>query len=203
MTEQPSAPDPAGAAVVEVVMDAAWLLAPLFLRDFLRLQTAGPGPGTLIDQPPAERFIDPWLMHSVRPDRTVLLTAAAADWPAWWEQAVDVRPESGSPRPTDVMAFSAALTDIWPQVQPWFDKWLARRRPNRIEPAVEEHLLDEFAERRGRPAAVRSMTVLPVPVLGSLFIRPEADRIVVSTVLRGDQPRYAALLDPVLADYFY
>lgn len=189
-------------ASVVVTVDPPWLLAPLFLRDFLRLQTAGPGPGALLDQPPAERFIDPWLMHSVRPDRTVLLTAAAADWPAWWEQAVDFRPGSTAPQPTDVMAFSPALRDTWPQVQPWFEKWTVRRRATEPGPPVERLLLAELAEQRRRPPEVETVTVLDIPVLGSLFIQPEPDRLVVSTGLRRDAERYRHLLEPVLASYF-
>ncbi len=195
--------NPASEAVsVEVTTDPPWLLAPLFLRDFLRLQSARPGPGALLEQPPAERFIDPWLMHSVRPDRTVLLTAAAADWPAWWEQAVDFRPDGSTPQPTAAMAFSPALRDTWPQVEPWFVKWLARRRPTDPGPPVERILLEELAERHGLPAGPGMISVLVIPVLGSLFIRPEPDRLVVSTGLRRDADRYHHLLEPVLASYF-
>ncbi len=199
MTGSTPAPE---AVSVEVTVDPPWLLAPLFLRDFLRLQTAGPGPGALLDQPPAERFIDPWLMHSVRPDRTVLLTAAAADWPAWWEQAVDFRPGTTTVPLTAAMAFSPALGDTWPQVEPWFDKWAARRRSADPAPPVERILLAELTEQRGRPPVPGSITVLTVPVLGSLFIRPEPDRLVVSTSLRRDTDRYRHVLEPVLAAYF-
>ncbi|MET3803497.1 hypothetical protein ABIB25_000481 [Nakamurella sp. UYEF19] len=190
------------AAGADVTVDPSWLLTPLFLRDFLRLQSTGPGPGALIDKPPAERLVDPWLMHTVRPDRTVLLTAAAADWPAWWEQAVDFRPGGPAPRPTDLIEFSAALRDIWPEVEPWYDRWAARRRPTEPGPTVEQTLLGGFEELHGRPPAHRSISVLLVPVVGHLFIRPEPDRIVVSVGLRRDLPSYRDLLDPVLADYF-
>lgn len=191
-----------GVAGVHVTADPPWLLAPLFLRDFLRLQTSGPGPGALLEQPPAERLIDPWLMHTVRPDRTVLLTAAAADWPAWWEQAVDFRPDGAPPSPTEGMAFSPALADIWPQVEPWFGKWMTQRPVTDQGPPVEQALLDVFAETNRRPPAAATLTVLAIPVLGSLFIRPEPDRLVVSTGLRRESARYRDLLDPVLADYF-
>ncbi len=200
-----SCPDTAGTpgdARITVRAEPPWLLAPLFLRDFLRLRPAGPGPGPLFDQPPAERFIDPWLMHSVRPDRAVLLTAAAADWPAWWDQVVDFRPDGTTPRPTDTMAFSPALGDTWLQVEPWFDRWMARRKPSERGPAVEQDLVDELAERNGRLPARRSMTVLAIPVLGSLFIQPEPDRLVVSTGLRRDATRYRDLLEPLLTAYF-
>ncbi|QNK80100.1 hypothetical protein [Nakamurella sp. PAMC28650] len=190
------------AAGVDVSVDPPWLLAPLFLRDFFRLQVTGPGPGPLADQPPAERLVDPWLMHSVRPDRTVMLTAAAADWPAWWEQAVDYRPGGPAPRVADLVAFSPALSDSWPQVVNWFDKWLGRRRPTDPGPSVEHAMLDDFDRRYGRPPAHRSMRVLVIPVIGSLFIRPEPDRLVVSVGLRRDVSRYRDLLDPVLVDFF-
>jgi hypothetical protein len=199
MTWRSTLPDAAG---IEVTVDPAWLLAPLFLRDFLRLQVTGPGPGPLSDRPPAERFIDPWLMHTVRPDRTVMLTAAAADWPAWWEQSVDYRPGGPAPRVLDLVGFSPALSDSWPQVENWFDKWLQRRRPTDPGPAVERLLLDDFGVHHGRPPALRTLRVLLLPVIGSLFIRPEPDRLVVSVGLRRDTGRYRDLLDPVLSQFF-
>lgn len=189
-------------AGVHITLDPLWLLAPLFLRDFFRLQVTGPGPGPLSDQPPAERFIDPWLMHSVRPDRTVMLTAAAADWPGWWEQAVDHRPDGPSPRVGDLVAFSPALTDSWPQAETWFEKWLGRRQPTDPGPGAERQLLEGFGLRHSRPPASRSLQVLVIPVIGSLFIRPEPDRLVVSVGLRRDVTRYQDLLDPVLAEFF-
>lgn len=199
MTWRPTLFDAAG---VDVTVDPPWLLAPLFLRDFLRLQVTGPGPGPLGDRPPAERLNDPWLMHTVRPDRTVMLTAAAADWPAWWEQAVDLRPGGDAPRVSDLVEFSPALSDCWPQVANWFDKWQSRRRPTDPGPAVERGLLDDFGVRHGRPPAHRSLQVLLLPVIGSLFIRPEPDRLVVSVGLRRDAARYQELLDPVLLQFF-
>lgn len=199
--DQSSGQEEAGAEA-DVTVDPPWLLAPLFLRDFFRLQIKGPGPGPLADQPPAERFIDPWLMHSVRPDRTVMLTAAAADWPAWWEQAVDHRPIGPAPRVADLVRFSPALGDSWPQAENWFDRWLGRRRPTDPGPAPELRLLQEFSTRHGRPPARRTLRVLVIPVIGSLFIRPEPDRLVVSVGLRRDDTRYRDLLDPVLAELF-
>jgi len=189
-------------AEVDVTVDPSWLLAPLFFRDFLRLELTGLGPGRLVDQPPAERLMDPWLMHSVRPDRSIALTAAIADWPAWWEQALDHRPTTNNQGTSELIAFSPALGDLWPQVRNHFRRWTQHRLATAIGPDVEHAALAEFADHHGRLPAVKRLTVLVVPVTGSLFVRPEPDRLVVSAQLRRNLVAYKNLLDAVLLDFF-
>lgn len=189
-------------AEVALMPDPAWLMAPLFVRDFLRLRPAGPGPGPLAPQPPSERIDEGFLMQTVRIDRTVLLTAATADWPAWWSEALDFRPEDAAPRTDELIEFSPALSDLWLQVQSWFDRWMTRRKVVDSAPGVEMARLAGFTERTGNPPAHRTLRILVAPVLGEMFLQPEADRLVVSGALRGNQERYFELLDPILQEYF-
>ena len=190
------------AAGVAVDLDPSWLMAPLFVRDFLRLRPGGPGPGPLADQPPPERIDDQFLMQTVRVDRTVLLTAAAADWPAWWSEALDFRPGGPAPRQSDLLGFSPALSDLWAQVESWFDRWTSKRRVVDSAPGTEAQRLADLADRAGRSPVPRSIRVLVAPVVGEMFLQPEDDRLVVSSALRARPDRYFELLDPVLTDYF-
>ncbi len=189
-------------AVIEVTADAPWLLAPLFLRDFLRLQRVGPGPGLLIDHFPAKPSDVHGLMRAVQANRLVQLTAAAADWPIWWTEAVDHRPGPVAPRQVDLLAFSPALTELWAEVAGQFDKWLARRAEPERSAAVERRIMAAAAARKDRLPAAGKLTVMVIPVVGNLFIRPDDDRIVVTQALRDHAERYEALLEPVLNELF-
>ena len=137
-----------GDAVVEFTPDPPWLLAPLFLRDFLRLQRVGPGPGLLIDHFPAKPSDVQGLMRAVQSNRLVQLTAAAADWPIWWSEAVDHRPGPVPPRQIDLLDFSPALAELWVEIEAQFDKWLARRPLAAASAAVERRLLDAAVHPR-------------------------------------------------------
>jgi len=192
----------AAGALIVVVPDPPWLLAPLFLRDFLRLQRVGPGPGLLVDHFPAKPSDVSGLMRAVQADRLVQLTAAAADWPIWWTEAVDHRPGTTEPSQAELLAFSPALSELWAEIDVWFQRWLAKRPAPADSACPEEDILAILTDRWGRLPAPRRLTVLTIPVVGDLFIRPEDDRIVVTRGLRGNPQRYRTLLEPVLADFF-
>ena len=190
-----------GSARLELTIDPPWLLAPLFLRDFVQLQRIGPGPGNLIDRVPVRRTDMQGMLRAVQMGRVVQLTAAAADWRIWWTMALDHPPSAPPPVTADLIGFSAALTELWREVGDTFRQWSAKRRAPDPGPAPEFELLAGRSAGT-RPTTAGTLGIVVVPVTGNLFVRPEPDRLVVAAELRRDRLRYADLLEPVLAEYF-
>ena len=167
-------------ARVLLTVDPEWLLAPLFARQIAGIPMSGPGiPEALTDPvPPAELRADP---------------RAAVDWPRWWEAAVAFRPGGPPPRQSDLVAFSPALTRLWAAAMPEFDQWLASRPRAGAGTGTEAGIIAAVDD----PAPV-TVQVLQVPVRGTLLLRPERDRLVVSPAARGTD-RYRAVLTELFA----
>jgi hypothetical protein len=132
--------------------------------------------------------------------RDELPSALLPQWSSWWSRALAFRPGGAAPAPTELIE-SPELARRWQASRAGFDAWCASRPTGRDVP-VEQQRLDSYRERTGQPPAPRTLTVLVVPFGDELFLRPEPDRLVVDAALRRDEDRYAALLDPVFADFF-
>lgn len=191
---------------VELVADPPWLLAPIFLRDFLRLEMARPdsAPGRLIESLPAPTAGINELSADREAERAAQKAAAATDWPHWWSAALDVPGSLAQPH-VEPLSCAPRSRRLWRamHVESYFDDWLARRSPRRApDPHIERDLLASLERRQARSPALRTLQILILPVAGAYFVRPAPDRLVVAAPLRRDQGRYASRLAPVLASYF-
>lgn len=151
---------------VIVVADPEWLLAPLFARQAGEISADGPDlPGSLVERvPPSGLRADP---------------QAAADWPRWWSAAVAFHPGGPPPRQSDLVAFSPALSRLWSQMLPGFDRWAAARPSPSADARLEVPVIDAINH-----PALHTLRILQIPVDGELLMRPGRDRLVVSPATR-------------------
>lgn len=184
-----------------------WLLAPLFARDAAGLIVTptvdAAANRAAAATPPIPGPLTPGV--SRLPTGAVDLSAAGADWPTWWSNALSYRPGTPAPRPKDLFAGSRALGELWSMLDQPFRAWhtaLGSGAVTALGADVERDALTGFAARTGRAPGRWTVRILQIPVTDDYLFSPEPRRIVVSAALRADRERYAAALAAELPRHF-